>query len=373
MTESILNTSSLSITSVIPVTDTRVFPYIHFTCTGIITNWLVGHDGQDTGFPVMKIRQSSNLTTTTALNIDNAVNISHNVYNFTVNNGVIVQPGDILMIECNATSPMYYQKGNGPFNYRLGENDILTRIDSNDYPLISVIISKYKHCYTIIIIIIIIIFTEPTTAATSNEMSYTVTDQITTSINPAVSSLSTFTTPSNTIQTAVTSYSISITLSTTITTVTTASSTVTPASITSSTTTTVTTASGTVIPTLQGSTGSTVPAVISTVLILLVVSILVIIIVSVLMYKRRKRFTLKISTGGDGNHDTSTMRKDEEEMSNNPSYQPQGIHTYKYYQHYSCTVKLHEEPINSTITDNPSYGVNKRRNQGSELIYCLFH
>ena len=366
MTESTLNTSSLSITSVIPVTDSRVFTDIHFTCTGIITNWIVGHDGQGTGFPVIKIRQSSNLTTTTALNIDNAVNISHNVYNFTVNNGVIVQPGDILMIECNTTNRMYYQKGNGPFNYRLGENDILTRIDSNDYPLISVIISKYKHCYTIIIIIII--FTEPTTAAASNEMSYTVTDQITTSINLAVSSLNTFTTTSNTIQTAVTSYSISITLSTTIATVTTASGTVTPASITSSTTTTtISTASGTVTPTLQGNTaGSTVPAVISTVLILLlVVSILVIIIVSVLMYKRKKRFTLKMSTGGDGNHDTSTMRK---YGCNNPSYQPQGTHTYKYYQHYFCTVKLHEEPINTTITDNPSYGVNKRRNQGRAYV-----
>ena len=157
MTDSTLNTSSLSITSVIPVTDTRVFPDIHFTCTGIITNWLVGHDGQGTSFPVIKIRQSNNLTTTTALtvNIDNGIHISQNVYNFTVNNGVIVQPGDILMIECNATSRMYYQKGNGPFNYILGENDILTRIDSNDYPLISVIIGKYKHCYTISIIIIL--------------------------------------------------------------------------------------------------------------------------------------------------------------------------------------------------------------------------
>ena len=72
--------------------------------------------------------------------------------------------------------------------------------------------------------------------------------------------------------------------------------------------------------TIQRSTGDSntttlIAAVISTVLILLVVSILVIIIVSVLMYKRRKRLTLEISTGGDGNHvyiDTSTMRKDEE-------------------------------------------------------------
>ena len=142
MTESTLNTSSLSITNVIPVTDTRVFTDIHFTCTGIITNWLVGHDGQGSSSPVIKIKRSTNLTTTTALNIDNAVRISHNVYNFTVNNGVIVQPGDILMIECNTTNRMYYQTNNGPFNYRLGENDILTRIDSNDYPLISVIISE---------------------------------------------------------------------------------------------------------------------------------------------------------------------------------------------------------------------------------------
>ena len=131
-------------------------------------------------------------------------------------------------------------------------------------------------------------------------------------------------------------------------------------------------------PTIQSSIGDSntttlIAAVISTVLILLVVSILVIIIVSVLMYKRRKRLTLKISSRGDGNHATSTMRKDEEEMSNNPSYQSQGTYTYKYYQHYSYTVTLHERPINSTITDNPSYGVNKRRNQGSKLIYCLFH
>ena len=155
MTESTLNTNSLLITSAIPVTDTRVFPDIHFTCTGIITNWLVGHGKQDS-IPVIKIRQSNNLTTTTALtvNITNAVNISQRVYNFTVNNEVIVQPGDILMIECNTANRMYYQEGNGPFNYRLGENDILTRIDSNDYPLISVIISKYKHCYTLLVLLL---------------------------------------------------------------------------------------------------------------------------------------------------------------------------------------------------------------------------
>ena len=87
--------------------------------------------------------------------------------------------------------------------------------------------------------------------------------------------------------------------------------------------------------TIQSSTGDNntttlIAAVISTVLILLVVSILVIIIVSVLMYKRRKRLTLKVSNGGDGNHDTSTMRKDEGEKGkmSNPTYQPQSIHIH---------------------------------------------
>ena len=90
--------------------------------------------------------------------------------------------------------------------------------------------------------------------------------------------------------------------------------------------------------TIQSSTGDSntttlIAAVISTVLILLVVSILVIIIVSVLMYKRRKRLTLKISTGQDDfchanpvYSDTTTVGDDKEmkDMSN-PNYQPQGI------------------------------------------------
>ena len=91
-------------------------------------------------------------------------------------------------------------------------------------------------------------------------------------------------------------------------------------------------------PTIQSSTGDNntttlIAAVISTVLILLVVSILVIIIVSVLMYKRRKRLTLKISSGQDDfchanpvYSDTTTVGDDKgmKDMSN-PNYQSQGI------------------------------------------------
>ena len=139
MTESTLNTSSLSITSVISVTDTRVFPDIHFTCTGIITNWLLPAI-QTTAHPVLRIRHTDN-TTTTALTINLSSSV-HDWYNITVINEVSVKPGDILMIASSVNNEMYYQKHNGPYNYQLGSNNVLTRMDSNDYPLISVIISK---------------------------------------------------------------------------------------------------------------------------------------------------------------------------------------------------------------------------------------
>ena len=83
--------------------------------------------------------------------------------------------------------------------------------------------------------------------------------------------------------------------------------------------------------TIQSSTGDSntttlIAAVISTVLILLVVGILVIIIVSVLMYKRRKRLTLEISTGNHVYSETTSVGDDKgmKDMSN-PNYQPQGI------------------------------------------------
>ena len=95
--------------------------------------------------PVIKIRHSNNLTTTAATLItsaSNAVSISQDLYNFIMSNEITVQPGDILMIESNTTNQMFYQQYNGPHNYRLGDNNELTALDTNDYPLISVVVGK---------------------------------------------------------------------------------------------------------------------------------------------------------------------------------------------------------------------------------------
>ena len=141
--ENDINTNSLSITSVIPVTDTRVFTDIHFTCTGIITNWLIGitkEQNTTKPYPNIYIKRSSQLIH--ALTVDTSAAISSNgsVYNFT--SEVRVQSGDILVINVtNNSNPMYYQQYNGPLNYKLN-NDELIPLEDNDYPLVSVIISK---------------------------------------------------------------------------------------------------------------------------------------------------------------------------------------------------------------------------------------
>ena len=121
------------------IDDTRIFPDIKFTCHGIITNWIF--TVQVTS--VIKIRHSNNLTTTAlAFNPNDIFNITLNVYNFTMSNEIAVQPGDILMIECNTSNYMFYQQYNGPHNYRLDNNNELIALDTNDYPFISVVISK---------------------------------------------------------------------------------------------------------------------------------------------------------------------------------------------------------------------------------------
>ena len=135
-------TLSSSITDILFVSDTRIFPDIKFTCHGIITNWIVVANAQV--MATVKIRHTNNLTTTAlSVSTSNAVRISSLLYNFNMSNELEVQPGDILMIKSDAPNYMFYQRHNGPHNYRLDNNNELIALDfSNDYPLISVVIGK---------------------------------------------------------------------------------------------------------------------------------------------------------------------------------------------------------------------------------------
>ena len=147
-------TNSYSITDVLEVYERRAFPDIKITCNGIITNWIVGlppspqpplYDSAARHVH-LQLRRSNGLITALDMNTSNAESISTNVYNFTMNNetAVEVQNGDQVVIIPIPENPIYFQQYNGPHNYWINtfSNEISSMNTINDYPLISVIISK---------------------------------------------------------------------------------------------------------------------------------------------------------------------------------------------------------------------------------------
>ncbi|XP_019856877.1 PREDICTED: uncharacterized protein LOC109585308 [Amphimedon queenslandica] len=145
--ESSFNTNSLSVTNVIPVSDTRAFPDIQFTCNGIITNWIIGiTQNQDTSkhYPNIYLKRSSQLIHALTVDASAATSSNGNVYNFT--SDIEVEYGDMLVINVTTNSnPMYYQQYNGPLNYELDSSNGLIPLEHNDYPLISVVVGKFYY------------------------------------------------------------------------------------------------------------------------------------------------------------------------------------------------------------------------------------
>ena len=148
-----MNANSLLITNVIPVSDTRAFPDIQFTCNGIITNWIIGiTQNQDTSkhYPDIYLKRSSELIHALTVDASAATSSNGNVYNFT--SDIEVQYGDILVINVTTNSnPMYYQQYNGPLNYQFDSSNGLIPLEYNDYPLISVVVGKLFKFFTIIL------------------------------------------------------------------------------------------------------------------------------------------------------------------------------------------------------------------------------
>uniref|UniRef100_A0A1X7SZY2 Protein kinase domain-containing protein n=1 Tax=Amphimedon queenslandica TaxID=400682 RepID=A0A1X7SZY2_AMPQE len=384
--DSSFNTSSLSVTNVIPVNDTRAFPDIQFTCNGIITNWIIGiTQNQDTSkhYPNIYLKRSSELIHALTVDASAATSSNGNVYNFT--SDIEVEYGDILVINVTTNSnPMYYQQYNGPLNYQLDDSsDGLIPLEHNDYPLISVVVGPSPSI--------------PETPSTTTTIITMTTDIIRTQINshtPNATTITTTTTnmniPSTTLlQTRSSSSSLmtsspkqiqSINNTLHITNTPSQSSntlpptlpvsrptpsisdgTVSPPPIVSTISSTSVTDSSTSNPsvtvstegTFQNSTGSnTLAAVLSTVFILLVVTILVILIVSVLVYKRRHQ---KLSSSGNSLMDTrSTEKKTELNNMSNPIYQPQDMGPV-LYEEAKPVMNGIESVYSETIVTNDRY------------------
>uniref|UniRef100_A0A1X7TYY9 IgGFc-binding protein N-terminal domain-containing protein n=1 Tax=Amphimedon queenslandica TaxID=400682 RepID=A0A1X7TYY9_AMPQE len=330
--DDIVNSLSYSITESYYVSDTRIFPDIRFTCHGIITNWIVVAPALV--MPVIKIRHSNNLTTTAATlntSASNAVRITSLLYNFTMSNEIAVQAGDILMIESNATNYMYYQQYNGPHNYRLGDNNELIALDTNDYPLISVVVEP--------------IHVSSSTVTNTKMVSSTSTHITATAVTPINSNLASLTisTGHSTIKSASSSY---LSHKTDLPTESKESNTF------------VYSTSLIPAPTLQLTSGNiptTLVAVLSTVFILLVVTILVILIVSVLVCRRRSKNGIGSSAANDLITDTETSNTLQKDIPTIP----------QDYEEARPIAEWHKSILSDiNLSTNPSYGITR----GSENI-----
>ena len=342
--DSSFNTSSLSVTNIIPVNDTRAFPDIQFTCNGIITNWIIGITQNQTTskhYPNIYLKRSSELIHALTVDASAATSSNGNVYNFT--SDIEVQYGDILVINVTTNSnPMYYQQYNGPLNYQLDSSNGLIPLEYNDYPLISVVVGKtitVHYIYSICLLFLIepspsllgisstttdTIHTQstnshtPDTATTTTNMNIPFTVSLyfvsSSSLSSSPTSTSMNTIPHITNTPSQSSHELSLTLSVTTSTPFISDGTASPPptvspsstsvndSLISNPSTTVSTEA-----TVQSSTVSnTLVGTISTVFILLVVTILVILIVSVLVCRRNQ-----LNKNSTDNTDTDTEKQQE--------------------------------------------------------------
>ena len=323
--DDITNSLSYSITNSYYVSDTRIFPDIRFTCHGIITNWIVIALSQH--MPVIKIRHSNNLTTTAATlntNASNAVSITSFLYNFTMSNEITVQPGDILMIESNTTNLMLYQQYNGPHNYRLEDNNELTALDTNDYPLISVVVGKNLVLLLLLLLINFPIIDPVSVTATDTSSNYITTTSDTTllpTVMPLSSTPATSTISSSThVNTVITVFPSSSIYSTATVTMESMGYTETNSTSSNSLSVTIGTTSVTSTPvsTLLSTDYTLIIAgsISTSVFMLLVVTILVILIVSVLVCRRR----LYQTSNGKDTYSSDERKADKNQQSNGNVY-----------------------------------------------------
>jgi len=115
----------------------RIIPGIHFTCTGVLTKWIIGAQRsltQTTNHFQLQIwrrrRQTNNrydrinFSDITDLNATNDLN----VYEYTSNPPLQFQPNDLLGLfqPCRTDTQVYYQEGGGPRNYASNEDSPLS-------------------------------------------------------------------------------------------------------------------------------------------------------------------------------------------------------------------------------------------------------
>ena len=141
----------------------RIFPDVHFTCSGNLTKWIVGGEtGNNLGAELQIWRRSNggqNSYTKIGFSvIPTSVSDNNHVYEYIPNPPLEFQEGDILGVyqrNGENRTGVYYQETTGPRNYRppSNSNDVdppapdtlitVTLVSSQyDYPLVTVEIGE---------------------------------------------------------------------------------------------------------------------------------------------------------------------------------------------------------------------------------------
>ena len=140
----------------------RIIPGIRFTCTGMLTKWIIGAQRtltQTTNHLQLQIwrRRSRTSNTFDRTNFNDLTDLNAtddlNVYEYTPNPPLQVQANDLLgLFQPRSTdTQVYYQEGGGPLNYASNEDSALSSFAiivgvDRDVPLVAVEInSKAYH------------------------------------------------------------------------------------------------------------------------------------------------------------------------------------------------------------------------------------
>ena len=140
----------------------RIFPDMYFSCTGLITKWIIGGEPRIPKNPAPELQlwrkaNGANYIKSGVSLINSLPNSTSNknVYEYILDSPLEFQKGDVFGLykprEDESVLNIFFQENSGPFAYgqESGVNSPLTRIkvvptmllNQNDYPMVSMEIS----------------------------------------------------------------------------------------------------------------------------------------------------------------------------------------------------------------------------------------
>ena len=171
LSEQTVRSQALMINKVETCDDTqRIFPSMHFSCTGLLTKWIIGGDHEpgefNNPFPELQLWRASGESSYNKIGVSviaalpNAT-MDANVYEYILDTPLEFQVGDIFglykPIETESVLNIFLQENSGPFAYGEEENagmafteimvDSTMPLDQNDYPMVSVEISMISEWF----------------------------------------------------------------------------------------------------------------------------------------------------------------------------------------------------------------------------------